>query len=468
MHWARLALTCGTVFVLALSGCGESGLDSEKGSEAPGTSGSTTPMGTNLPVAGSAKALDGAPDLLEVRVLESGVISVLGKEYDSDRLKEMLFESADKKRDLDHPAQPSELGVVIRADPRAPWKSVLEVFRSCGDPAVRIYRIHCAVRTGESGPEGLVETFLAKDRGLAKTRMKLAQPAKITVRMGDALPGGRTSVKVLDVPFTLDGAGKLGVRKLIDEIHSRDDSLPGEIIASDGVPWEDVVWMYDTLVSAGVTMFGSYLLPSHDSPQLAAFSAALRASNAAQAEEAVREKMGSGAPNLTGALFDDKTGLTDAAYAYLTGKVGAAAALTLLEPILVNKPENRERVRALLETQEHTRSELEELVTKIEPSWPLLVAAARLSAAGGGQQDDLRALTLLHLASCDPEDRYGERWWNTQVLVLRLYDQFYRDFKVEQARVNLVNLVKNWRDLGVLERSPVKDEILKLESASNR
>jgi len=66
--------------------------------------------------------------------------------YDLNNLKEHLFTHADAKRDLDHPAQPSEIFVLIRCDQDIRWREVQWVMQACADPAVRIYKLQFATR----------------------------------------------------------------------------------------------------------------------------------------------------------------------------------------------------------------------------------------------------------------------------------------------------------------------------------
>ena len=74
-------------------------------------------------------------------------IKLKGEKYDLERLKEELFKHAEKKRDFDHPAQPSEIFVLIRCDKDIRWREVQWVMQACADPAVRIYKLQFATST---------------------------------------------------------------------------------------------------------------------------------------------------------------------------------------------------------------------------------------------------------------------------------------------------------------------------------
>jgi biopolymer transport protein ExbD len=71
-------------------------------------------------------------------------IKIKGKDYDLDRLKEELFVHADSFRDMEDPAQPSEIFCLIRCDRDIRWREVQWVMQACADPAVRIYKLQFA------------------------------------------------------------------------------------------------------------------------------------------------------------------------------------------------------------------------------------------------------------------------------------------------------------------------------------
>ena len=71
-------------------------------------------------------------------------ITIKGKDYDLDKLKEELFVHADSNRDMLDPAQPSEIFCLIRCDKDIRWREVQWVMQACADPAVRIYKLQFA------------------------------------------------------------------------------------------------------------------------------------------------------------------------------------------------------------------------------------------------------------------------------------------------------------------------------------
>lgn len=56
------------------------------------------------------------------------------------------------------------LNLVIRADEDAPWTATLWTMQLAADPAIRVYRIHFAVKHKKSGEEGVVSVTLPRDR----------------------------------------------------------------------------------------------------------------------------------------------------------------------------------------------------------------------------------------------------------------------------------------------------------------
>lgn len=54
----------------------------------------------------------------------------------------------------------------------------------------------------------------------------------------------------------------------------------------------------------------------------------------------------------------------------------------------------------------------------------------------------------------------------TQLLILPLCWQLYRDLEIEGARGNIQVFVKYRRDLGVLERGPCREAIVELKKAT--
>ena len=104
--------------------------------------------------------------------------------------------------------------------------------------------------------------------------------------------------------------------------------------------------------------------------------------------------------------------------------------------------------------------ELDKLENMIRTSPELMEALAARYLGMGGTTDLLRALTLLRLISRESVvTRYSEPWWNRQLLTIRCWDQLFEDFEIHQAAENIQARLRQWEILGVLDRSPVKEEL---------
>jgi biopolymer transport protein ExbD len=71
-------------------------------------------------------------------------IMLKGKEYTLDALTQSLLIIANRKRDMDHPMQPSEVFALIRCDQDIRWREVQWVMQACAHPDVRIYKLQFA------------------------------------------------------------------------------------------------------------------------------------------------------------------------------------------------------------------------------------------------------------------------------------------------------------------------------------
>ena len=101
--------------------------------------------------------------------------------------------------------------------------------------------------------ERKVAAFLPKDRGLAKTKIKLEEKPKITVELKRKKTENITRVKLLDQEI---GSGTTGFDILdqrIKQIAKSNDELPGEINAWAWVPHMDVIRAIDSFMKASVT-----------------------------------------------------------------------------------------------------------------------------------------------------------------------------------------------------------------------
>jgi biopolymer transport protein ExbD len=119
-----------------------------------------------LPWSTQAQADEGKEDMrVIINVVKSGqtneeraawksgdpvLIKVKGQEVDIKTLTQKLLVFAERKRDMDHPMQPSEVFALIRCDQEIRWREVQWVMQACADPDVRIYKLQFAT----SKPEG--------------------------------------------------------------------------------------------------------------------------------------------------------------------------------------------------------------------------------------------------------------------------------------------------------------------------
>jgi len=71
-------------------------------------------------------------------------IMLKGKQYALGPLTDMLLSFANRKRDMDHPMQPSEVYALIRCDSEIRWREVQWVMQACAHPDVRIYKLQFA------------------------------------------------------------------------------------------------------------------------------------------------------------------------------------------------------------------------------------------------------------------------------------------------------------------------------------
>jgi biopolymer transport protein ExbD len=103
--------------------------------------------------------------------------------------------------------------------------------------------------------ERKVAAFLPKDRGLAKTKIKLDEKAKITVELKRTKEENVTRVKLLDNQIGVDDQGFTLLDQQIQNIHRSpgNEDLPGEIHAWAWVPHAHVIKAIDAFMKAGIT-----------------------------------------------------------------------------------------------------------------------------------------------------------------------------------------------------------------------
>ena len=107
-----------------------------------------------------------------------------------------------------------------------------------------------------SSPNSLerkVAAFLPKDRGLAKTKIKLEEKPKIVVELKRKKTEKITRVKLLDQEIGSGSNGFTILDQRIQAIANSNDELPGEINAWAWVPHRDVIRAIDSFMKANVT-----------------------------------------------------------------------------------------------------------------------------------------------------------------------------------------------------------------------
>jgi biopolymer transport protein ExbD len=96
--------------------------------------------------------------------------------------------------------------------------------------------------------ERKVAAFLPKDRGLAKTKIKLEEKPKITVTLKRTAQESQTRVVLMDRPLGVDETGFMALDQQIEAISRNDKEIPGEINAWPEVPHQDVIRTIDAFM----------------------------------------------------------------------------------------------------------------------------------------------------------------------------------------------------------------------------
>ncbi len=116
--------------------------------------------------------------------------------------------------------------------------------------------------------ERKVAAFLPKDRGLAKTMIKLEEKPKIAVELKRKKDEKHTRVKCNDEELGRDEQGFARLDELVKRIHAGDKDLPGEINAWAEVPHRDVIRAIDSFMRAGIKDITFYGAPPPGHRQL--------------------------------------------------------------------------------------------------------------------------------------------------------------------------------------------------------
>ena len=127
--------------------------------------------------------------------------------------------------------------------------------------------------------------------------------------------------------------------------------------------------------------------------------------------------------------------------------------------------EDLPRVRELLKQQEHTWTSLAELLSKTRLSPALALGLGRAYVESGTPDDRLRALSLGALiTAADQTVRYGTDWWNGELLILCAILEYAKSSESAKACDLGLNRCRDHAALGLLDRSPLRAEIIRLRS----
>jgi hypothetical protein len=392
-------------------------------------------------------------DSVTIDIAGSGRITVDGEAPAPDALLERLFAEANRKRDLDHPMQPSEWSLVLRADPAAPWRAVRAVTEVAAHPDVRLYRIYwAAVR---EGVEVGLPMFLPKDRGLARTKIRVIEPPRLHILLAREEGAGR---KTVDYPFNAVGTDEAGLRRLSEDVSKWLDRVPKlqvEVDPEDDVPIGDLVRTLDHVPNPG----GWNLPPINGLTELAFALAPI---------EAAPKLLRAALADVTTAkppedLLDDAEGLTPAFASFLDEHLAPGVQVSLFERIAVPNPEDRPRFRALLANTSLPRGALLGIAERGRLDPRILVGLARALLATRDGTDALGAATLAALVTKGtPRDRYTKGWWYREVLLLRGLVGYAEERHNGSAVDLALSRFEIWEKLGGLDRSPYASELREL------
>lgn len=177
-----------------------------------------------------------------------------------------------------------------------------------------------------------------------------------------------------------------------------------------------------------------------------------------------RAKLGGNSPERK--KLEDAAAVLDRQLSDVLMKQGKhAEAIELFERLLVPNEAARERVFKLLEAQSFTEKELSELLDKMEKSTGIMEGLAQVYLeVAKDPQMLLRAMTLSRILTRGAAERYGADWWRWQTLHLKAqvkYGENYRDGAMLDA---VIKTISGYESIGLLDRSPNKQELLDLRS----
>jgi biopolymer transport protein ExbD len=395
---------------------------------------------------------------IEITVDRAGETRLKGAAIAADALVAALATEADGERDVDHPLKPSKRPVLIRADARAPWKSVLGVVDACLHREVRLWKLYWAARSAETGKEVRFPIFFPMDHSLARTMIRLTGKPVIAVFLERPEGEELTRVWLLGSELGLGDEAFEKLRSRAEEILARRRDAPAEILVDDSVSFGDVLRAWDAFPDhwrssdLGITrQLGPW--PAGLDELARALSPDL--SRKQEVEKLLREAFPGQTPPLEGP--------GDEFWGEVARKGGYAAAAKAYAALLVPDPQDRSHVGKTLLRQEWRLKQLEELLGKIRKEPAVLSGLARAYIEEGRAEGYLRALTLLGiLVRADPRRSFSRQWWYWQYLILRIYCEYGEKRKDRTAIKNTLQLVKAFEELDALRLSPHREQIVEL------
>jgi hypothetical protein len=255
-----------------------------------------------------------------------------------------------------------------------------------------------------------------KDEGLAVRRIRLDEPQPIRIEVGRN-PNGTVTLRLLGKSLPPGERGWEALVRTVGAVHRAGPDLRCRIDIAAVVPHGEVVSLLDRLLEVGVAVDGRDLLPRFAPPTK---------------------------------LFSPAEDVPDGALPETVEE---------LEALLVRRPADLERVRELLGNQEHSVAGLRELAGKMRVSTELRLALARALLKRGDPDDLLRSLTLFGIVAMDPQKRYSRPWWQAELGKLEVLLAMGTSPRDSSIPRRLRRNVDAFEHLGLLDGSPVADEI---------
>ncbi|MHC4469857.1 MAG: hypothetical protein ACYS99_02740, partial [Planctomycetota bacterium] len=198
------------------------------------------------PTRGAAQAP--SPDTFRIFVSADGSVRTDRGTVDREELHDNLRHHADVQRDLDHRLRVSTRSVLVVAERETTWGPVRRVLQACSHYEVRIWRTWMAIE-GRSP----VRAFLEPDR-LGPTEIRIIPSALFGIGVELLLSEDRncTMVKFLAAEFGAGEAAFHDLERRIAKIEAADPTIPGLFLASEEVPFRDVLCSFAAFRRGGV------------------------------------------------------------------------------------------------------------------------------------------------------------------------------------------------------------------------